>query len=177
VLLAALFSLLTLSGYQGKTRTLDLAIMQAMTAHIGVALILLTPCLALLILGRRSTGALVLVASSAVGAALLNAAIKVAIRRPTPGTDVPQSLDASKPLARIFAPFGSWYSFLSGRTVGAIVSFGLFAYVVGQSRPRVARTLIELLAAVGVALLGLSRIALGRHYPNDVLGGLLGGGA
>jgi hypothetical protein len=38
------------------------------------------------------------------------------------------------------------------------------------------RILTGLLAAVGVALLGLSRIALGRHYPSDVLGGLLGVG-
>jgi membrane-associated phospholipid phosphatase len=147
VLLAALFSLLTLCGYQGKTRTLDLAIVQAMTVHIdpemsalmkratqlGVALILLAPCLALFILGRRSTSALVLVASSVAGAALLNAAIKVAIRRAAPSMDVSQPLDASKPLARIFAPFGSWYSFPSGHTIGAIASFGLFTYVIGRS--------------------------------------------
>jgi undecaprenyl-diphosphatase len=70
------------------------------------------------------------------------------------------------------------YSFPSGHALGSAVTYGLLALVAWRSpaTPRVRRAA----AVAGVTipcLVGLSRVALGVHYPTDVLGGWLAGTA
>lgn len=76
------------------------------------------------------------------------------------------SLDNIKPL--VFAPPND-YSFPSGHAAGSF-AFAVFFALVLWKRGRAARitAIVLLLLAVGV---GLSRIALGVHFPGDVLAG------
>ncbi len=68
------------------------------------------------------------------------------------------------------------YSFPSGHTLNSTVTYGLLALVAWRARLAVlARRAAVAIAVVLPFLIGLSRIALGVHYPTDILGGWLAG--
>jgi membrane-associated phospholipid phosphatase len=95
--------------------------------------------------------------------------IKEIIARPRP---------TSEEGVNIFIHAKEVYSFPSGHTVHYVVFFGFLWYLtmrlVGARRLR-----WPLLAVLGtlIALVGLSRVYLGAHWPSDILGGYLLGGA
>jgi len=68
-------------------------------------------------------------------------------------------------------------SFPSGHVVYSVVFFGFLAYLAPRliKWPRVARTVQVILITI-ILLGGVSRVYLERHWPSDVLGGLLLGG-
>lgn len=69
------------------------------------------------------------------------------------------------------------YSFPSGHTMTAVITYGLLAAVlVSQLRGR-ARYVPPVIAAFIIAAVGFSRIYLGVHYLTDVLAGTLVAGA
>ncbi len=70
------------------------------------------------------------------------------------------------------------YSYPSGHACSSIVSYGLLAMIALRSdlSPRIRRWLVFGVVVL-VALIGCSRVALGVHYPTDVVGGWLGGAA
>jgi len=68
------------------------------------------------------------------------------------------------------------YSFPSGHAFTSTVSYGLLAFIAWRSDlPLRTRRLIVAAAVLLVTLIGCSRIALGVHYPTDVVAGWLGG--
>jgi undecaprenyl-diphosphatase len=70
----------------------------------------------------------------------------------------------------------SGFSFPSGHTLNSTVTYGLIALLVWRSGlPTWLRWAVVLGLAALIVLVGLSRIALGVHYPSDVLGGWLAG--
>jgi undecaprenyl-diphosphatase len=70
------------------------------------------------------------------------------------------------------------YSFPSGHTTNATVAYGVLGVLVARLRwPTAIRVGIEVVLAVIILAVGLSRIWLGVHYPTDVVAGWLLGGA
>jgi membrane-associated phospholipid phosphatase len=69
------------------------------------------------------------------------------------------------------------FSFPSGHSALGMVAYGILAVLVSRSRlPRPWRTAIVVALGALVALIGISRIWLGVHYPTDVIAGWAAGG-
>ena len=70
------------------------------------------------------------------------------------------------------------YSYSSGHATNSFVFYGFWAYVALRSAlPVGARALLAIALFAISAAIGWSRLALGAHYPSDVLGGYLLGAA
>ena len=122
---------------------------------VGVGLVLW------LLWQRRPVDAAV-VAIGLLAATLFNDAVKDLVARPRP---------PGPPLAPAVG-----HSFPSGHTLNGTATCGLVALSACRSRlaPTARRVAVAVLVAIPF-LVGLSRIALGVHYPSDVLGGWLAG--
>jgi undecaprenyl-diphosphatase len=67
-------------------------------------------------------------------------------------------------------------SFPSGHALAASIFFGTLALLAAQQAPHDGhRAVLVTLALIAIALVALSRMYLGVHYPSDVLGGVLVG--
>jgi undecaprenyl-diphosphatase len=135
--------------------------------------LLYVPALAVPALLRR-WGAALLLAFTATGDAM-SAAVKLLVARERPPADlVTIAWDATG------------YSFPSGHTVHYVVFFGALAYLcyralrhdgVLSGLVRLPLRLLLVTSVILVALVGMSRVYLGAHWPSDVVGGYLLGGA
>jgi undecaprenyl-diphosphatase len=125
--------------------------------------IVLTPLCAWLLVIRRIRLA-GFVAVTALGSSLLNLLIKTVVDRARPHLVDPVAAAAGT-------------SFPSGHTQSATVGFAILVVVFLPVVPRSARILLWVGGAVGVVLVGFSRIALGVHYLSDVIGALVIGSA
>ncbi|MGE5405543.1 MAG: phosphatase PAP2 family protein, partial [Candidatus Saccharibacteria bacterium] len=71
----------------------------------------------------------------------------------------------------------SGYSFPSGHSMHSMALYGFLAYMVWISSDKASLRWGSLvLAALLIAIVGISRIYLGVHYPSDVIGGFAAGG-
>ena len=134
--------------------------------NLGGAIVVV-PIFALMIeylLVHRQVRAAVLILVSGIGAAASDPILKGIFRRARP--DLIQPLDSA-----------GGYSFPSGHAVMAVVTFGLLAYLVGRRQTGWSRVLVVVLAITIMLLVGFTRVYLGVHYPTDVTGSLLVGGA
>ena len=160
--------------------TFDLALATELRAHalpIGdriaaavslvgspVAMAALGATVAIVLAWRRSWALLAGWAAAFAGAGVLTWALKDIIRRPRPTG------------ATAFLHGASW-SFPSGHSLGAMIGYGMLAYLVALNftgRPRV-RAAIFAAATVLILAIGLSRLYLGVHYFSDVVGGFAAG--
>lgn len=121
--------------------------------------------IAFFIVGRRSEAAGL--ALSAGGGAIINNLIKLLIARPRP----------SNTLVSVFRARDS-LSFPSGHVTFYVCYFGFLFFVAHALLPRksLARRLALVFTALPVALVGLSRVYLGEHWPSDTLGAYLSSG-
>jgi undecaprenyl-diphosphatase len=116
------------------------------------------------LLARRQWIVLLGWVAAFAGGGVLNLALKRIIQRPPP------------PYGAAFL-HGESFSFPSSHAMGALIGYGMLAYVLvilGAERRR-AQVAVVATAAVLVAAIGLSRLYLGVHYFSDVVAGFAAG--
>jgi membrane-associated phospholipid phosphatase len=115
-----------------------------------------------LVSGRRSEMAGLIL--SAGGGPLVNRLLKLVIGRPRPVSD----------LVRV-SVYPAAESFPSGHVTFYVCYFGFLFFVAYALLPRgsMARRLALAATALPIALVGLSRVYLGAHWPSDTLGAYL----
>jgi undecaprenyl-diphosphatase len=118
---------------------------------------------ALLLFRRRRAEAL-LIALVWIGGQALHVGLKMIYERPRPSL-FPALVHAGG------------FSFPSGHTVTAVMTYGLLALLIGRSRASHLRYVGVVAASLIILWVGLSRVYLGVHYATDVLGSLLIAGA
>ena len=125
--------------------------------HSTVGIIALSSLLALYWLRAKAWDWLLTLVLTVPVGMLLNVLLKNIFQRVRPVFDVP--------LLTL-----NTYSFPSGHAAGATLFYGILAaWFIGRATSWRWRVFIALLAALMVALVGLSRIYLGVHYLSDVL--------
>jgi undecaprenyl-diphosphatase len=113
--------------------------------------------------GRRREAGLVLLT---LLIRLPNILVKEVVERPRPSTDAIQ----------VFFPVNE-SSFPSGHAGGALIFFGLLAYLAWLRLSGLrARLLVLTGCMIAILLIGISRIYFGAHWPSDVVGGYAYGG-
>jgi undecaprenyl-diphosphatase len=181
-LAAAGFALIARAVVEGQTQRFDNAILRWMgdngTPFLDVWTLELTA------LGARIVVYMVVLVASAflwqsrhhysaamlwvavIGAGLINSVLKISFNRPRP--DVFPWRTQHVGLA----------SFPSGHAMTSIVVYGTLAFLIARLAPtKWQRRLVWAVAMLVVAVVGLSRLYLGVHYPSDVLAGFVIGGA
>jgi undecaprenyl-diphosphatase len=173
------FAVVTLPAVLGWTQRMDEAVLRWVATQgtplvneiwveittladtVVVGAIGITLGIALGLGGRSRRGAFILVV--AVGAMLLGPALKLLIGRPRP------ELFEWMAAARLS-------SYPSSHALQAVALWGGVAFALAR-RPAAAwlRTFLWAAALLLIALIGISRVALGVHYPTDVLGGWAAG--
>ena len=138
----------------------------ALVTHLAdrATLIALTIVVAVLLAARRDWRLAAGWALGCAGNGLLNPALKHVFERARPVHDA------------AFATVGV-YSFPSGHSSGAVVCYGLLAYVAIRQAPRRWHATIAAVAAGLVFTIGFSRVLLQVHWASDVVAGLASGTA
>ncbi len=165
---------------EGETRAVDLWIRDTIHGHVvpGLTTVMVAAsrwgspgvlavfgvvaALVFLLEGWRRGAVLVLITMA--GAAMLDVLLKQVYgrTRPSPLFD--------------FYPLPHSYSFPSGHALFATCFFGGVAVLASHRfRHPAAEVAVWIVAVLAIALIGISRIYLGVHYPSDVLGGLAAG--
>jgi len=89
---------------------------------------------------------------------------------------VKQTIARPRPPGFDNTELGVVYSYPSGHILEAVTIYGIIAMLVWRSSlPRPVRLILPILFIVNIALVAVARVAVGAHYPSDVLGGLLAG--
>ena len=110
-------------------------------------------------LARRRIAAALAIGTIVYGAALFNIAVKHLVRRGRPALEDPLMTLPT-------------YSFPSGHAAASTVFGGLICILAWRSGYRRPRGVVAIACAVAwVALVGVSRVYLGLHYPTDVVAG------
>ncbi|HET7586273.1 MAG TPA: phosphatase PAP2 family protein [Gemmatimonadaceae bacterium] len=129
----------------------------------GEAILLVGIIVAGVLIVRRRGYLLAGWTAALVGAWVLNALLKVLVRRERPA------------FANQWVTVHS-FSFPSGHAMSSLVTYGMLAYVaVLALHNRHARNVVLVFTTVLVLAIGLSRLYLGVHYFSDVIGGYAGG--
>jgi undecaprenyl-diphosphatase len=89
-------------------------------------------------------------------------ALKLILQRTRPDTYIPRLYHS--------------YSFPSGHAFATIAVLGMIAWLCWRHLAAPWGLIVAFICAAIVALVGVSRVYLGAHYPTDVLGGWLLGG-
>jgi undecaprenyl-diphosphatase len=138
----------------------------AMLTHLGdpLTLTLLGVVVAIVLLARNrrllATGWIAALA----GNALLNPTLK-------------QFFERGRPLHDHGLALAEGWSFPSGHSSGAVVAYGMLAYVLVRTLPRAWHPPVVAASAAVALTTGCSRLFLQVHYPGDVLAGFASGTA
>lgn len=154
--------LLWMNGHASSAR--DYVAMQVTSIGNGAPVITIGLIMCGFLWALSNRLAALMVAVAVIGSHLLNGVLKAAFERPRPELFVLET-----PFQR---PVSA--SFPSGHAMAAMVTYFLFAYLIGRLGGKGwFKVLVNLLAAILVLAIGLSRMYLGVHYPSDVIAGYL----
>jgi undecaprenyl-diphosphatase len=132
----------------------------ALGSHVVIILFAAIATATLAVAGQ--TRAALRVASACCGAILLSAMLKAVFGHPRP--DFPALIDVTSP------------SFPSGHALLAAAFHPTLAVVIAaRTARRTARTTLIVAALALAALVGITRVYLGVHYPSEVLAGWIAG--
>ncbi len=109
---------------------------------------------------RRSDAKFIALATMA--ASVLDMPFKYLVHRP-------------RPLETLAVAMPTSFSFPSGHVLFATAFYGALATVLVKNRTPASSRMIWFFTGIIIALVTLSRLCLGAHFPSDVLGGLLSG--
>jgi undecaprenyl-diphosphatase len=126
----------------------------------GIVMIALTVAMILWLIWRRAWRAAISVAVTVVAARIFVPVLKIWLQRPRP-----------EELTGLTEAF----SFPSGHTTYATVTFGVLAVLASRSLGRWGQALVYSACGIAVIAIAYSRIYLGAHWLSDVLAGLLFG--
>ena len=145
------------------TPALDAAMVEITALGTGVVVLMIVAVAGLfLVLTGHKYSAILLLAST-FGGIVLNAVLKLGFDRPRPTIVIPAVHTASS-------------SFPSGHAMSAAIVYVTVAYLAARlHKKKWARWLVMTAAIIIVALISLSRMYLGVHYPSDVLAGVVVG--
>ena len=161
---------------EGNTQAFDDAVIRWMGAHhsanldavmveitalgTGVVVLMIVAVAALfLVLTNHKYSAILLLVSTA-GGIILNGILKLGFNRPRPSIFVPTVQAVSS-------------SFPSGHAMSAAIVYSTVAYLAARlHKRRWARWLVMTAAFLVIALISISRLYLGVHYPSDVIAGV-----
>src|SRR5437867_3215624 len=159
------FDVTLLEWFHARATPVGYAIFNAISL-LGspVTLTILALGVGLLLAARRQWILLAGWLAAFAGGGVLDAVLKLAIRRPRP------------PGAAAFLQHFSW-SFPSGHAMASLIGYGMLAYVltVLWIQRRSAQIAVVLGAALLIIAIGFSRLYLGVHYFSDVVGGYAAG--
>jgi len=145
------------------TEGLDAAMLEITALGTGIVVMMVVVVAALfLVLVDYKFSAILLLAST-FGGLVLNAVLKLGFNRPRPSIVVPAVHAVSS-------------SFPSGHAMSAAIVYTTVAYLAARlHKSSWARWLVMTAAFIVIALISISRMYLGVHYPSDVLAGVVVG--
>ena len=146
---------------QRRTKPLDAFMLDITSLGTSSVVAMIVGVAALFLwLNKHKHSAILLLVSTA-GGVLLNNLLKLGFSRPRPDI-VPWITTAT------------FYSFPSGHAMSATVVYSTVAYLAGRlQRTHRARIAVAVVATLVIAIICLSRLYLGVHYPSDVLAGII----
>ena len=134
-------------------------------SYLGDAAWLLpVAALAVALLARRWSAALLVLAASVTGV-LVGDALKILVARPRPPVELVETPGPT-----------NGYGFPSGTALLTVVLLGAVCYLV-RSAPRPVFVAVLAVSSLLVLMVGLSRVYVGEHWATDVAGGWLFGAA
>jgi undecaprenyl-diphosphatase len=160
----------------GKTQAFDDAVIRWMGAHhtagldavmieitalgTGTVVMMIVAVAGLFLVLTSHKYSAILLLASASGGIILNGVLKIGFNRPRPAIFLPEVHTVSS-------------SFPSGHAMSAAIVYSTVAYLAARlHRRQWARWLVMTAAFIIIALISVSRLYLGVHYPSDVVAGL-----
>jgi undecaprenyl-diphosphatase len=176
--IAGTWAFATLAGHvrSGSTQTFDDGVLRWIAAHrtplldammleitslgTGTVVLMIVAIAGMFLWLNQHKHSALLLGIAALGSLVLNNLLKAGFGRP-------------RPEVVTWATHASFYSFPSGHAMSATVVYSTVAYLAARlQRTHAARVAVIATALIIIALICLSRLYLGVHYPSDVLAGI-----
>ena len=144
-----------------RNPTLDTAMLEVTALGTGTVVMMVVGVAGLFLwLNKHKHSALLLLIAT-VGGMLLNNLLKAGFNRP-------------RPSVISWVTQATFYSFPSGHAMSSTVVYSTVAYLAARlQRRHAARVSVMTIALIIIALISVSRLYLGVHYPSDVLAGII----
>ncbi len=134
----------------------------AFTTHLGDPIVTISIGLAIATAGYLQSHARLMIAGTVIWITLgVGSLLKLIFGRERPLTEYAANLRMDT------------FSFPSGHSSGAMVAYGLLAYIAWHMLPQPWGYIVAGLCVLVIIIVGISRVYLGAHFPSDVIAGWL----